>query len=653
MASLTVWGIDIGNSAVKAVKMSRSGDQVYLDDYRVIPIEYSENDDNRAQRVMDALGQLAASADFKKNYAYVSIAGNLALFKEFVLDEVAAAKDVKKVIEFEAKQQIAIPLDEVEWRHQMYEQDGKKGVMIVAVRKSIISELVEQFDKFNIRLAGITAAPIALTNFIQYEYNPEGAVTLLDSGMRSTDFVVLDGKHLFFRPLGIAGKEITQAVMEIFKFDHTKAEDLKKKINSMQPKQAEKIMKKVDPLLRSLASEVHRSIGFYKSKNKGVKIGKLFLFGYTFRLPEMADIIARQVREAPALLIEAPQRLRLGSGVDQKKFDEDFPGLPVAIGLGLQGLGEKSIDINLSNLKPPEETEEAKNRSMWLAIGGVGLLLASLVAGYFTSGHAKALKTELTQAETYEKLLVKARTDAMAIFQSPPAPHLPIGEELNLQARLVALSKDSTAARSIYDRISHMKVFSDPSATLKLVDVAISRVPPSFREPIGTPTNTGMIPEIKAADQRLQKMYSFMADAPTPPAGAPELAISPPLVVVLTVESFGTSVGANDPFTPVRSELAQLGIVRSLSNPHEAIAVTSDLDGNIPYLSDRNPDYHTYKPDIEVIGPKGPEPTPPTTGPVGVSAGPDKIVTTGARLGFVYFSKDDNLPPATTSATTP
>ncbi|HTL52952.1 MAG TPA: pilus assembly protein PilM [Planctomycetota bacterium] len=659
MANLTVWGIDIGNSAVKAVKMSRNGDQISLDDYQVIPIEHSENDDNRTTRVNDALGKLAAAADFKKNYAYVSIAGNLALFKEFMIDDVSAGKDMKKVIEFEAKQQIAISLDEVEWRHQLYEQDGKKGCMIVAVRKNIINELVEQFNKFNIRLAGITAAPIALTNFIQYEYKPEGAIILLDSGMRSTDFVVLDGKHLFFRPLGIAGKDITLAVMEIFKFDHDKAEDLKKKINSMQPKQAEKIMKKVDPLLRSLASEVHRSIGFYKSKNKGVKIGKLFLFGYTFRLPNMADIIARQVREAPALLIEAPQRLRLGSGIDQKKFDEDFPALPVAVGLGLQGLGEKSIDINLSSMKPPEETADAVNRSKWLAIAGAILLVASLLVGYFTASRAKVLADTLANANKEVKDRQDRREQVKEIFY-PKDGTLSVDDELKQQRRLVSISKDSGQFRQIYDQVSTLPVFTPtPSQPIqiKLAHLFISRVPVSLND-AGSNSGGGVrVPAVVPTDPNLQTLYAFLNPVQPDPTLPPELQIDPPLLVVMTVEIFkpeNTVLPPGvDPFDKVRDDLLKKGIVRSEKAPWGKAQPGSYRA--IPDLTKRDDKYGNYVPEILYLGADG-KPvdkpvaptgsgTAPAVDPAAATDEPKAVTSQAARIGFVYMAPGDNLPP--------
>lgn len=658
MANLTVWGIDIGNSAIKAVKMTRNGDQITLDDYRVVPIEFSENDDNRNTRVMDAIGQLSAQADLKKNYAYVSIAGNLALFKEFLLDDLPETKDIKKLIEIEAKQQIAISLDEVEWRYEIYEQGGKKGVMIVAVRKTIISELIEQFDKFGIKLAGITTAPIALTNFIQYEYRPEGTVTLLDSGMRSTDFVVLEGKHLFFRPLGIAGKDITQAVMEIFKFDHDKAEDLKKKINSMQPKQAEKIMKKVDPLLRNLASEVHRSIGFYKSKNKGTKITKLFLFGYTFRLPNMADIIARQVREAPALLIEAPQRLRITSSLDQKKFDEDFPSLPVAIGLGLQGLGEKSIDINLSNMKPPEQTEEAKNRSKWLAIAGVVLLAASLVVGLFTSFRAQAIAKNLTEARAEVTARKKQQTEVAAIF-TPTDGTYTVTDELLLDQRLVSISKDATLSRQIYDQVSGLPSFTSANTGLKLAHVYIGRVPPTIKSDSSTVATTfPKISEIRADVPGFKLLYSYLEGVGVDTALPAEAQVDPPLVVVLTVEAFKDA--SLSKFDQVRNDLLAAGIVRNLRKDkwHERAPVGSEGLASVPdMLLALEGKFGQYTPEILTLDETG-KPTKKTdtdaggadTTGVPVVETPKPFTTTGARLGFVYFCENDRLPKKTAPA---
>ena len=84
MAHSTVWGLDIGNSAIKAVKMERSGTEARILDFDIIDIQGGDEAD-RAVRVQAALGTLCTNHAFGRDAVYLSLPGDLCLFRDFQL----------------------------------------------------------------------------------------------------------------------------------------------------------------------------------------------------------------------------------------------------------------------------------------------------------------------------------------------------------------------------------------------------------------------------------------------------------------------------------------------------------------------------------------------------------------------------------------
>ena len=82
MAHSTVWGVDIGNSAIKAIKMVKSGGESKIVDFDIIDIQASDDDTDRNTRVQSAMGTLVSNHNFGHDAVYLSLPGNLCLFRE-------------------------------------------------------------------------------------------------------------------------------------------------------------------------------------------------------------------------------------------------------------------------------------------------------------------------------------------------------------------------------------------------------------------------------------------------------------------------------------------------------------------------------------------------------------------------------------------
>ena len=115
------WGIDIGNRALKAVKLVRDGDQLRVDDFEVIEHEtvLSNSGDNKEALIQAALANFLQRHPIKGGVVAVGVSGQSS-FARFIKLPPVEEKKIPEIVRFEAIQQIPFPLDDVEWSYQLF-----------------------------------------------------------------------------------------------------------------------------------------------------------------------------------------------------------------------------------------------------------------------------------------------------------------------------------------------------------------------------------------------------------------------------------------------------------------------------------------------------------------------------------------------------
>ncbi len=534
MASNIVWGLDIGSSAIKAVKMQRFGSECSIIDFDIIDIPGGDDPAERPARLSAAMKNLTETHKFGNDPVILAIPGAVCLHREFTLPPQTPEARIGEIVQFEARQQIPFPLDQVEWGYERFEgNDEAKAINItlIAVRKTDIQELLTLSDNFGLKLAGISAAPVALYNFIQYEFKPQNIALILDAGARGTDFVVMNKRQIYFRSIQIAGREITRVLENKFKVPYDKAESLKKNIEKSP--QMDQILTVIEPTLRNLGADVQRTIGFYKAKSRGQKIQQCFLLGHAFRLPKMAEYLQAQVREAPFALVEGLQRVRLGSSVDPAVWEHEFPTMAVAIGLGIQGMGLSELRLDL--LPHDQETGNSQQWKIWSAAAAL-VLLATLGVKYYFESKAetdyKIIGADLKEVQ--QKVEAQKTSEANAIK--------PIPEKKEIDDRLQQIARDRGKEQVIYSTIIPIKGGVDglPLFSAKnkmyLTGLYASRTPLTRDSRIG-------LSRVDRIDSQLEykRIYETLgAGGVDPFKVAPELRQQAPLLVVVSGEVDGS-----------------------------------------------------------------------------------------------------------------
>lgn len=404
-----VWGLDIGHTSIKAVKMARSGDDVTVIGYAIEPIPRGDDVD-RDTVVQEALAALSEREHINDAPVIVALSGRQ-IFSRTINVPVLNQNKIGRMVELEAKQQIPGDFNEVEWDYHLSPSvDGSSyDVALFAVRRELVENLVTLCDSAGIDLAGVSVTSLAVYNFVNYdqEFEPDESVVILDVGGENTDLVVYQGDHLWIRNLAFSGDDITKTFQKKFRVSFDEAEKLKMEVN--ESRQAERIMKVVEGSLGSLTADVQRSLGFYKSQNSEANFENIVVSGNTFRMEALSSYLANQLGYPIITLVEL-EAINVDPSLPHDQFLEDVQSLSTAIGLALQGVGVANASVNLlpSNIR----IQGILRAKRWAAVVILVIIAISIGVSYM-------VKAQRADEHVVQQSLLETRSKELAAEEVP------------------------------------------------------------------------------------------------------------------------------------------------------------------------------------------------------------------------------------------
>ncbi|NIP22371.1 MAG: pilus assembly protein PilM, partial [Phycisphaerae bacterium] len=283
-----VWAIDIGSNSLKALHLSTEGDTV-----EVIGFDHIQHGKivtgagvraaERDELVALTFRQFVEQNNLGKDEVIISVPSQNS-FARFVNLPPVEEKRIPEIVKFEAVQQIPFDINDVQWDWQlMTEADSPdKKVGIFAIKNEVVNSALEHFGRENIQVGYVQMAPMALYNYVLYDRDDlvdsdDEATVVLNIGAENTDLVVCTSSTVWQRCILIGGNAFTRAIADTFKLNFEKAEKLKR--TAPMSKYARQIFQAMRPVFTDLATEVQRSLGFYRTSNPNTKLTKVIALG--------------------------------------------------------------------------------------------------------------------------------------------------------------------------------------------------------------------------------------------------------------------------------------------------------------------------------------------------------------------------------------
>lgn len=379
-----VWGIDVGDSALKAVKLKRVGKSVALLDFRVI--RYSDIGGEPGARREGMLPQAIAAlqqAGLGRERCIVSIAPQM-VFNRFISLPPVDKRRIPDIVLYEAKQQIPFNLNEVVWAYQPIRKEFVLGeeieIGLFAAKREAIDAYLAELAPIRKQLYGVQVSTLALFNFIRHEVAVEKPTVVIDMGAQSTNLLILDGQRFWLRNLPIAGNSFTSMLEKRLNIPRAEAEKLKYAV--AESRHRRRLLEVLRPVMRDLVAEIQRSVGYYKSLSQAVKFEEILVTGEGYKLFGLDRFLAEQLQYQITPIHELKNIVYQGEPERLKDLQQNLPSLGVAIGLGLQGLDSASATINLLPEKFIIQRElHSKRFSSLIAAALIWAIVGCLYAG--------------------------------------------------------------------------------------------------------------------------------------------------------------------------------------------------------------------------------------------------------------------------------
>jgi type IV pilus assembly protein PilM len=384
--SRAVWAIDVGSNSLKALHLSAEGDVVEVIGFDNIQhgkvvTGAGVREAERDELVALSFRQFIEQNNLGKDDVVVSVPSQNS-FARFVNLPPVEEKRIPEIVRFEAVQQIPFDINDVQWDWQlMTEADSaEKKVGIFAIKNEVVNSALEHFGRENVQVGYVQMSPMALYNYVLYDhadaFRSDGeAIIVLNIGAENTDLVVCTNSTVWQRCILIGGNAFTRAIADTFKLNFEKAEKLKR--TAPMSKYARQIFQAMRPVFTDLATEIQRSLGFYRTSNPNTKLSKIIALGGGTKMRGLLKYLQQTV-EIPVERPDSFKRLVIGPGVSAAKFHESVSDFGIVYGLGLQGLEMGRIESNLLPRGIARSMAWASKARYFTAAAGLFLLVSVL-----------------------------------------------------------------------------------------------------------------------------------------------------------------------------------------------------------------------------------------------------------------------------------
>ncbi len=411
MAS-TGTGVVIGSHSLKVVQARRKGGILRLT--RVVHLKLDPKEAGRPfdARKREYLATLLRNAGVRPDEAVVGLTGR---------DLIIRYTHVPPVPDWRLDMLMKFEIDEVSEqsggevsadyrRLDLAESVSADHTVLVALAKNAsLLPRIEVLRGAGLRLMGACPNSIGMFHaFVTTAKIRSGEVTLLmHIGAENTDIAIQkDGRLLFARNVSGGGRLFTEAIMNQFRVDYSRAEKMKAQKTNVAPRARARYADSLEEKLANAAmgvtgqfvSMVHSSVMFAKAQTKiqDLSVDRVVLTGGGANLRGLPEYLESNLGIPVELYDPSGAVDASGLPPDQKEvFEYDPKAMTVAVGLASLGMDRDAFRL----LVLPEEYRRKRRfreRDVWMI--GAGAVTAALIAVLFyvsSRDHGDAMRYSL------------------------------------------------------------------------------------------------------------------------------------------------------------------------------------------------------------------------------------------------------------------
>ena len=308
-------GVDLGTTAVRAailaLTMTGAGPAVTVHGFGSVPLPpgaVTNGAVNEQAAVTHALRQLWDTHGFKCRKVILGVANPQAVVRPLQIPNLNAQQRAK-ALPFQAREIIALPLDEVVLDYaQVGEPDEDTGMvdgLLIATPRRPVLAAVEAVERAGLKVARVDLSSFGALRAIGDQRFKVQAV--IDLGANLTSIIIhRNGVPQLVRTLARGGQELTDLLVENLGVSPEEAERAKRETGLSGQRDAASTA--VETAIRPLLAEIRSSINYFRGASDGAVLEGISLTGGAAALPGLAAVLSTQ-NGVPVTVIDPMQHV--------------------------------------------------------------------------------------------------------------------------------------------------------------------------------------------------------------------------------------------------------------------------------------------------------------------------------------------------------
>jgi len=345
-------GLDIGSSGIKLVQLKENRGRYILQKFGFKPLEPEVIVDGTVMdegRVVSAIRELFNELGVKVKQVAVSISGHAVIIKKISLPPMPD-DELEGQVKLAAEQYIPFDINEVNIDFHVLPaaegeaSEGEMSVILVAAKNDKINELTELVKGAGLvpMVMDVDAFAIENMHAINYPMSQDETTALVNVGASVMNInIVSKGTSLFTRDIPIGGNRYTESIQRELGLSYEDAEALKKGGKASGSNQAAAAQSVIESVNAEVASEIARTIDYFKSTVTEGEVQQVLLCGGG---AQIAGLV-KQLRDRMHAVVEVANPFAevdtSGSDFDQAALADLAPMASVGVGLALRSVGDR------------------------------------------------------------------------------------------------------------------------------------------------------------------------------------------------------------------------------------------------------------------------------------------------------------------------
>lgn len=335
------FALDIGTTAVRAVQLSKSGNNWSLVKYGVAPVDIklSSSDSSEDQKKLgEIITSVVAQSGIRTRDVVLGVPSNKMFATVIDLPDMPE-QELASTIKYQTEQFIPMSLDEakVDWAvlGKYVNDQSKNEILLASVSNAFSESRLDLVEGLGLNVVAIEPDSLALVRSL-LPAGTQDSRLIVEVGDFATDIVMTYGEApRLIRSIPVGMQTLIKAACQNLNIEETQATQFILKFG-LQPDRLEgQVLRALETTLDQFVVEVTKSVKFFQTRYPSVQIGAMIMSDYGVSIPGFADFMSQRVGLS-AQLGNPWQRVSVSSG-DQAKLQTMASQFAVAIGLAQRG----------------------------------------------------------------------------------------------------------------------------------------------------------------------------------------------------------------------------------------------------------------------------------------------------------------------------